>query len=138
MFNIEKNTEKLILTGIEYLNNLSGDRTRHEIEAILREDKPEKALHRANELGILVRIHPALKADKWLSIRFAVARNYFRPSSPSVVHPRRPGRRPAPRSAREPSVQRGPSRDRGRRPHRPGRGGCGGSRGLPLLVPARA
>jgi tRNA nucleotidyltransferase (CCA-adding enzyme) len=83
-FNIENNTKKLLLNNIEYITSLSGDRIRHEIEAILREDKPEKALLRANELGILTQMSPDLKADKWLSIRFEVARNYFSPSRPSV------------------------------------------------------
>ena len=56
------------------LATISGDRIRHEIELILKEKLPEKALRRADELGVLSRLHPLLKADIWLSETFVLAR----------------------------------------------------------------
>jgi tRNA nucleotidyltransferase (CCA-adding enzyme) len=73
-FHLETTTEKLLRRDVAMLKTISGDRLRHEIELILREDFPEKVLGRAEELGVLQQIHPRLKGDGWLKKKFASAR----------------------------------------------------------------
>ena len=57
---IEQKTLELLRDGISGLKLISGDRVRHELELVLKEQKPEKALLRASQLGILNTINPAL------------------------------------------------------------------------------
>ena len=45
--------------GENRIAGLSGDRVRHELERIFQEERPEFALGRALELGVLAAIHPA-------------------------------------------------------------------------------
>lgn len=73
-FKIESETLRLLKWNIKMLETVSGDRIRHELEHVLREETPEKQLTRAAELGVLTTLHPALKADDWLSETFAAAR----------------------------------------------------------------
>jgi tRNA nucleotidyltransferase (CCA-adding enzyme) len=72
-FNIEPATLTLIKRDIDRLDAISGDRIRHELELILKEEMPEKALRRAGELGVLSKIHPSLMGDDWLAETFATA-----------------------------------------------------------------
>ncbi len=44
---------------------VSAERIRHELELILAEAQPERSLCRLAELGVLVRLHPALHCDAW-------------------------------------------------------------------------
>jgi tRNA nucleotidyltransferase (CCA-adding enzyme) len=64
------------------LDTISGDRIRHELELILKEELPEKALRRADEFRVLNKLHPSLKGDKWLVETFALARQQCSPSPP--------------------------------------------------------
>jgi len=73
-FKLEAETEKLLRRDIAMLNTISGDRIRHELELILKEDEPERALKRAEELVVLNQLHPSLKGNGWLSKIFARAR----------------------------------------------------------------
>jgi len=73
-FKMEAETERLLKRDIPRLDTISGDRIRNEVERILYERHPEKVLHRAEELGVLSTLHPSLKADVWLTERFAQAR----------------------------------------------------------------
>ena len=73
-FKLEKDTERLLRKNVAMLDTISGDRVRHEIDRTLREEHPEKALKRAEDLGLLQRINPSLKGDKRLAGRFAEAR----------------------------------------------------------------
>ena len=73
-FKLEKGTERLLRKNVAMLDTISGDRIRHEIDRTLREEHPEKALKRAEELGLLQRINTSLKGDKRLAGRFAEAR----------------------------------------------------------------
>jgi tRNA nucleotidyltransferase (CCA-adding enzyme) len=66
-FAIEPRTLELIGKALPLLDRVSGDRLRHELEATLREERPEVVLDRLDRLGVLRQIHPALRADKWLS-----------------------------------------------------------------------
>jgi tRNA nucleotidyltransferase (CCA-adding enzyme) len=59
-FQIEPRTQDLIARALPLLHRVSGDRIRHELEAIFEEPAPEDALRRLQELGVLARIHPDL------------------------------------------------------------------------------
>lgn len=73
-FTIESVTLRLLKRDLDYLGTVSGDRVRHELELVLKEELPEKVLRRAAELGVLARVHPSLKADDWLAKKFVLAR----------------------------------------------------------------
>ena len=83
-FQLEPITLQLLKRDILYLDAVSGDRIRHELELILKEKSPEKVLHRADELGVLPKLHPALKGNGWLAEKFERARKLSSPASPSV------------------------------------------------------
>ena len=83
-FQLEKNTLKLLKRNIPMLDTISGDRIRYELECILKEKFPEKILRRAEELGVLVKLHPSLRGDGWLTGRFRQARQLSSPDLPPV------------------------------------------------------
>ncbi len=78
-FRLETSTLKLLKRDIAMLDTISGDRIRYELECILREERPEKVLRRADELGVLPKLHPALKGDGWLAEKFEQARQQTSP-----------------------------------------------------------
>jgi tRNA nucleotidyltransferase (CCA-adding enzyme) len=80
-FRLERATLELLKQGTAWLDTVSGDRIRHELERVLKEEIPEKALRRADELGALGRIHPSLKCDDWLVETFALARERYLPDT---------------------------------------------------------
>ena len=84
-FLIETETLKLLKRGVAKLTTVSGTRIRHELEHILEEEYPEKALQRADELGILRKIHPALKGDFWLEETIVLAREQYTIEPPSPL-----------------------------------------------------
>ncbi|MDD5127600.1 MAG: CCA tRNA nucleotidyltransferase [Dehalococcoidales bacterium] len=84
-FKIEPRTLELLKQGILMLDTVSGDRVRHELELVLKEPLPEKALRRAAELGVLAKIHPSLKGDNWLTERFVRARQLTAPEPPALA-----------------------------------------------------
>jgi tRNA nucleotidyltransferase (CCA-adding enzyme) len=73
-FAIEPRTRELIDSAVPLLDRVSGARIRHELEAIFDEDRPEAALRRLDELGVLAQLHPALRVDGWLERAFAALR----------------------------------------------------------------
>jgi tRNA nucleotidyltransferase (CCA-adding enzyme) len=73
-FKLETETERLLRRDVAMLDTISGDRIRHELELILKEDEPERAIVRAEELGVLGQLHPALKGNGRLSKIFSQAR----------------------------------------------------------------
>ncbi|MGB2814359.1 MAG: CCA tRNA nucleotidyltransferase [Dehalococcoidales bacterium] len=81
-FHLESGTLELVKRDVGYLKEVSGDRIRHELELILKEEFPEKALCRADELGVLSKLHPKLQAD-WLSEKYEQARRWSSPENPS-------------------------------------------------------
>jgi tRNA nucleotidyltransferase (CCA-adding enzyme) len=83
-FQIEPMTLLLIERDIDMLKTISGDRLRHELELVLKEEFPEKALQRAHELGILAILLPSLKADDWLAETFGAARERCLPDMPNT------------------------------------------------------
>lgn len=83
-FCIERRTLSLLNQDLGYLDTISGDRIRHELELCLKEDKPEKVLLRANELGLLLRICPSLKVDEWTAKKMSRARGILQPYTPPL------------------------------------------------------
>jgi len=83
-FHLEPATLELLKRDICWLDKISGDRIRHELELILKEEYPEKILRRAAELGVLAKLYPSLKGNGWLADKFEQARQLSSPGSPSV------------------------------------------------------
>jgi tRNA nucleotidyltransferase (CCA-adding enzyme) len=73
-FKIEARTLELLLGAVELLDRVTPARIRHELERILMEETPEKALARLQELGVLHQLHPALTFDARLAEAFAALR----------------------------------------------------------------
>ena len=63
-FHFEEDTERLLRRGLGYLDTITGDRLRHELERIFLEDRVQPILGLATELGVLSAIHPALALDE--------------------------------------------------------------------------
>jgi tRNA nucleotidyltransferase (CCA-adding enzyme) len=80
-FRLEDSTRLLLRRDFSMLDTISGDRMRHELELILKEDRPENALQRAQALGLLQMVHPSLEADGWLSDKYEMARSVSPPST---------------------------------------------------------
>jgi tRNA nucleotidyltransferase (CCA-adding enzyme) len=73
-FKLEAETEKFLRHDVAMLHTISGDRIRHELELILKENEPERALRRAEELGVLSQLHPSLKGNGRLAKTYPEAR----------------------------------------------------------------
>jgi tRNA nucleotidyltransferase (CCA-adding enzyme) len=80
-FKIESHTLSLIERDLHYLETLSGDRVRTELELCLEEDKPEKSLRRADEMKVLAKINPHLRLKEQSARLFARARGSLAPFS---------------------------------------------------------
>jgi tRNA nucleotidyltransferase (CCA-adding enzyme) len=80
-FRLEPKTSKLLKEGLAWLEAISGDRLRHELECVLKEDLPEKCLRRAGELGLLEKLDPPLRCDDWLMETFVQARERYLPDA---------------------------------------------------------
>ena len=89
-FEIEPRTIELLTDAIELLDRVSSARIRHELERILQEDEPEKALRRLDDLGVLRCLHPDLYFDGWVLRKFLSLRRVRHEadaSDPIVVEP---------------------------------------------------
>jgi tRNA nucleotidyltransferase (CCA-adding enzyme) len=73
-FQLEPATLELLKRAVVMLDTISGDRIRYELECVLKEEYPEKVFHRADELKVLERLHPALKGNGWLAEKYEQAR----------------------------------------------------------------
>jgi len=83
-FQLEPTTLKLLKRDIPMLDTISGDRIRYELECILKEERPEKVLRRAEELGVLSKLSPTLKSRGWLAEKFKQARQISFPNPPPI------------------------------------------------------
>jgi tRNA nucleotidyltransferase (CCA-adding enzyme) len=83
-FRLEPDTLRLLKQNMDMLDTISTDRIHHELELVLKEDKPEKVICRASELGVLQKLHPTLKGDSWLSEKFREVREAEMPDKPTV------------------------------------------------------
>ncbi len=84
-FSIEPRTLELLHDAVELVDRVSPARIRHELERMLHEETPEKALRRLDELGVLAAIHPQLHADERLEAQFAELRRRRRSSDDPLV-----------------------------------------------------
>ncbi|GAF72523.1 unnamed protein product [marine sediment metagenome] len=85
-FRLEPKSAELLRRDAAMLDTISGDRIRHELELILKEDHPERVLRRADELGVMNKLHPSLKGNGWLSEKFDQARRLLKRTSPSPLY----------------------------------------------------
>ena len=76
-FHLDPRSEELIDDALPLLKRVSGDRIRHELELIFREDEPEYTLRRLDELGALNQIHADLTCDRWLERKYRFLREAF-------------------------------------------------------------
>lgn len=81
-FMLEQNTEETAQQHAAMLGTISGDRLRRELELILKEPRSWAILLRAQELGVLKAMHPALRVDKELAQRFERA-HHMAPGEPT-------------------------------------------------------
>lgn len=79
-FNLERKTARLLKRDISMLDTISGDRIRHELELIFREEHPEHAIKRLGDLGALQRINHSLGGNEWLAAKFDDARRLGKPN----------------------------------------------------------
>jgi tRNA nucleotidyltransferase (CCA-adding enzyme) len=79
-FRLEPATQRLLCRDLSCLDTISGARLRRELLAILAEVCPERILGRAQALGVLSALHPALSFDRRRAAAFAAARR--RPLAP--------------------------------------------------------
>jgi tRNA nucleotidyltransferase (CCA-adding enzyme) len=77
-FNISDKTLDLMVDSISLLDDVSGDRVRHEIERVLREKLPEVVLARLHEIGVSGAIHSSMAdhVGRWVDDKFVLAREY--------------------------------------------------------------
>jgi tRNA nucleotidyltransferase (CCA-adding enzyme) len=78
----------LLGAGFYLLDRFTPARIRHELERILQEEYPERAIARLAELEILARLHPELHEDyvaDWIDSRFAVLRELRRLTPGSLL-----------------------------------------------------
>jgi len=80
-FRIEARTLSLIERALPLLDRVSGPRLKHEIELILREERPERVFGRLQALGVLAYLSPQIVVDDWFYAAFEAIR-YLRQSLP--------------------------------------------------------
>ncbi len=82
-FRIDPRTQDLLAGALDLLDRVSGPRLWNELELIFQEIRPERAICRLAELGVLARLSPALACDDWLTRKYRQARE-ARPDAPAV------------------------------------------------------
>ena len=87
-FQIEPRTEQLIVDALDLLGRVSPARIRHELELILEEQEPERALARLQQMHVLERIDRHLTYDRWIADRFVDMRNARQEGRSSEEMPR--------------------------------------------------
>ena len=81
-FALEPGTLALLKRDLAYLDSISGDRVRHEMERTFEEHEPEQTLQRLDAMGLLGALHPGLRfGPRRAEALFAVRR---RPRSSGV------------------------------------------------------
>jgi tRNA nucleotidyltransferase (CCA-adding enzyme) len=85
-FQFEAQTAHLLERDIPMLDTISGDRIRHELELILKEQRPGLAIERLGELGILARLGLSLRGDGWIVEKFGKARRLKKPTQLSSLY----------------------------------------------------
>ena len=78
-FAFAADTGPLMAPALPLIEQVSGDRIRHELELIFCEAQPLKALARLDELSLLRQIDPDLHVDSWIAERFQAQAAPFDP-----------------------------------------------------------
>ncbi len=73
-FRLDERSAQLIREALPMLNRITGSRIRHELDLIFREARPEAALARLDEMGVLAQLAPGLSLTPWLRSRYELAR----------------------------------------------------------------
>jgi tRNA nucleotidyltransferase (CCA-adding enzyme) len=76
-FTIEARTAELIGDALELLDDVTGERLRHELYLILEEAEPEKILDRLSRMNALEHMHPALRFTRDMAPLFPRLREHF-------------------------------------------------------------
>ena len=76
-FRLDVHTAALIPAALPVIEQISGERIRHEIARILTEAEPEAALLRLDALHVLTTVQPDLRTDDWLICAFRALRWYL-------------------------------------------------------------
>lgn len=76
-FRIDDRTQEHLLDAAPLLGRVTAARIRQELDRILQEERPEDAILRLDELGILRQIHPALRAGACFVSRSASLRDFL-------------------------------------------------------------
>jgi tRNA nucleotidyltransferase (CCA-adding enzyme) len=69
-FQIGRRTLQLLLEARPLLSRVSGDRIRHELDNIIKEDRVIQMMARLHDLKLLETIHPDLGWDNWIQEKF--------------------------------------------------------------------
>ena len=77
-FRIEARTLELLSDALELLDRVTPARIRHELERILEEEQPEKAMLRLDELKVLLTLHPDLDMTADMAHQFVRVRELRR------------------------------------------------------------
>lgn len=85
-FQIEPDSLQLLLRDIPMLDTISSERIRYDLELILKEETPETILKRAQQLGVLQKLHPSLKGNGWLARKFQQARLLSKKGQPLPLY----------------------------------------------------
>lgn len=85
-FILEQETADRIRLDASMLGTISGDRLRHELELILKEERPETVLKRTTELGLLAQLHHSLKGNSWLAEKYGRVRQVAGQNNTSALY----------------------------------------------------
>lgn len=83
-FRIEARTLELLTDAVPLVDRVTPARIRHELDRIFQEQRPEKALYRLGELGVLAAIHPRLATSAALAGECAALRSRLAAEAPSL------------------------------------------------------
>lgn len=83
-FRMSAETEAAARRDVRFLETISADRLRHEIERVWQEPEPARVMARASELGLVQAVVPPIPWDEGLSSAFAAAK---KSEGPGVVPP---------------------------------------------------
>lgn len=77
-FTIESATAELMQEAIPVIQRLSGERIRHELDLILREENPERIIAELSALGVFARIHASFRISARTLRQFKRLRAHMR------------------------------------------------------------
>ncbi len=80
-FTIESATAELLQEAIPVIQRLSGERIRHELDLILREENPERIIAELSALGVFARIHASFRISARALRQFKRLRAHLRKMS---------------------------------------------------------